>query len=379
MTVTVAYPTRIPPPQVHRRIHTNMYRSNLRTGGVRVWVVRIEGQPFSPYDTLVFISGTFGFWGIAISRCSHSGDLDFLTMIISALIRMCVRICTSTSTSNLWFLLHVWVWVTSDTWWMLTWMVTNFWYTFAINAVEIWLILIFVAQVWRVLIVVSHVGIVVKFWQVLVINSSVALGRKVAGNVQSLSVSGFSRRIQIWLVVSVTVLLRFQRCLLLSVSEFFGCVWIRLMMSATILVWFVVLLSVSEFLTFPFFLVIDVLSCVCVRVYMYMYVCVCVCVCVCVYAHVNIFLSLIGAWCGTSATCVRMYVCMYVCCLDMDIEITYLYECVFQNGFEYTCKACLYVLRTCFDLIACTRSTFGNGCILSRFFSFILTSNKFCL
>jgi hypothetical protein len=35
------------------------------------------------------------------------------------------------------------------------------------------------------------------------------------------------------------------------------------------------------------------------------------------------------------------------------------------------------VLRSCFDLIACTRSTFGNGCILSSFFSFILTSNKF--
>ncbi len=37
----------------------------------------------------------------------------------------------------------------------------------------------------------------------------------------------------------------------------------------------------------------------------------------------------------------------------------------------------VYMLRSCFDLIACTRSTFGNGCILSRFFSFILTSNKF--
>jgi hypothetical protein len=36
-----------------------------------------------------------------------------------------------------------------------------------------------------------------------------------------------------------------------------------------------------------------------------------------------------------------------------------------------------YILRSCFDLIACIRSTFGNGCILSRFFSFILTSNKF--
>ncbi len=31
------------------------------------------------------------------------------------------------------------------------------------------------------------------------------------------------------------------------------------------------------------------------------------------------------------------------------------------------------MLRSCFDLIACIRSTFGNGCILSRFFSFILT------
>ncbi len=29
-------------------------------------------------------------------------------------------------------------------------------------------------------------------------------------------------------------------------------------------------------------------------------------------------------------------------------------------------------------LIACTRSTFGNGYILSSFFSFILTSNKIC-
>jgi hypothetical protein len=29
------------------------------------------------------------------------------------------------------------------------------------------------------------------------------------------------------------------------------------------------------------------------------------------------------------------------------------------------------------DLIACERSTFGNDCILSSFFSFILTSNKF--
>ncbi len=34
-------------------------------------------------------------------------------------------------------------------------------------------------------------------------------------------------------------------------------------------------------------------------------------------------------------------------------------------------------LRSCFDLIACTRSTFCNGCILSSFFSFTLTSNKF--
>jgi hypothetical protein len=28
----------------------------------------------------------------------------------------------------------------------------------------------------------------------------------------------------------------------------------------------------------------------------------------------------------------------------------------------------IYMLRSCFDLIACIRSTFGNGCILSRFF-----------
>jgi hypothetical protein len=33
--------------------------------------------------------------------------------------------------------------------------------------------------------------------------------------------------------------------------------------------------------------------------------------------------------------------------------------------------------NVCFDLRACTRSTSGDGCILSRFFSFILTSNKF--
>ncbi len=41
--------------------------------------------------------------------------------------------------------------------------------------------------------------------------------------------------------------------------------------------------------------------------------------------------------------------------------------------------AVIYVTCSCFDLVACTRSTFGNGCILSSFFSFrgILTSNKF--
>jgi hypothetical protein len=35
------------------------------------------------------------------------------------------------------------------------------------------------------------------------------------------------------------------------------------------------------------------------------------------------------------------------------------------------------MLCSCFDLRACTRSIFGNGCILSRFFSLIFTSNKF--
>jgi hypothetical protein len=42
------------------------------------------------------------------------------------------------------------------------------------------------------------------------------------------------------------------------------------------------------------------------------------------------------------------------------------------------CGKQLYMLRSCFDLtsIAGTRSTFGNGCILSSFFSFILTSNN---
>ncbi len=34
------------------------------------------------------------------------------------------------------------------------------------------------------------------------------------------------------------------------------------------------------------------------------------------------------------------------------------------------------MLRSCLDLTACTRSTFGNGCIWTSFFSFILTSNK---
>ncbi len=37
----------------------------------------------------------------------------------------------------------------------------------------------------------------------------------------------------------------------------------------------------------------------------------------------------------------------------------------------YSCK---YMLRSCFDLIACVRSTVGNGCILSGFFSFTLNS-----
>jgi hypothetical protein len=37
------------------------------------------------------------------------------------------------------------------------------------------------------------------------------------------------------------------------------------------------------------------------------------------------------------------------------------------------------MLCSCFDIIACIRSTFGNGCILSRFFCFILISNKFPL
>ncbi len=38
-----------------------------------------------------------------------------------------------------------------------------------------------------------------------------------------------------------------------------------------------------------------------------------------------------------------------------------------------------YVVTSCFDLIACTRSTIGNVCILSRFFSIIFTSHKFSL
>ncbi len=37
------------------------------------------------------------------------------------------------------------------------------------------------------------------------------------------------------------------------------------------------------------------------------------------------------------------------------------------------------MLRSCFDLISCIRSAVGNGCILSRFFSFLSTSNKFHL
>jgi hypothetical protein len=38
-----------------------------------------------------------------------------------------------------------------------------------------------------------------------------------------------------------------------------------------------------------------------------------------------------------------------------------------------SCYTCCVVA---FDLVACTRSAVGNGCILRRFFSFLLTSNK---
>jgi hypothetical protein len=34
------------------------------------------------------------------------------------------------------------------------------------------------------------------------------------------------------------------------------------------------------------------------------------------------------------------------------------------------------MLRSCFALIACIRSAVGNGCVLSRLFSFLLTTNK---
>jgi hypothetical protein len=37
------------------------------------------------------------------------------------------------------------------------------------------------------------------------------------------------------------------------------------------------------------------------------------------------------------------------------------------------------MLRSCFDLIACIRSTIGTGCVSSGFFSFILTSNIFSI
>ncbi len=39
----------------------------------------------------------------------------------------------------------------------------------------------------------------------------------------------------------------------------------------------------------------------------------------------------------------------------------------------------IYMLRSCFDLTACISSTFGNGCILSRFFFHFDSSNKFSL
>ncbi len=47
------------------------------------------------------------------------------------------------------------------------------------------------------------------------------------------------------------------------------------------------------------------------------------------------------------------------------------YETVARRMSNYFASA-----SSCFDLIACIRSTFGNGCILISFFSFILTSNK---
>jgi hypothetical protein len=44
-----------------------------------------------------------------------------------------------------------------------------------------------------------------------------------------------------------------------------------------------------------------------------------------------------------------------------------------MRGSECVCSSYIYYVVA---FIACTRSTFGNGCILSSFFSFILTSNK---
>jgi hypothetical protein len=70
-----------------------------------------------------------------------------------------------------------------------------------------------------------------------------------------------------------------------------------------------------------------------------------------------------------------MYVRIYVCIA------VYVYVCIAVNVYElclYVCMyVCRYMLRSCFDLIACIRITVGNGCILSRFFTFNLTSNKF--
>jgi hypothetical protein len=82
-----------------------------------------------------------------------------------------------------------------------------------------------------------------------------------------------------------------------------------------------------------------------------------------------------------------MYACMLLVAMLGEIVIhhyIYIYICIHPYVVNACMYACMYVYciccivgRSCFDLIACIRSTFGNGCILSRFFSFILTSNKF--
>jgi hypothetical protein len=102
--------------------------------------------------------------------------------------------------------------------------------------------------------------------------------------------------------------------------------------------------------------------CICFMFFIYMFLCMCSCKYT--YIHIGLHAYINASYIYTYADLVKIH--SYI---RAHIHKTQSWRRIQTSGW-------VYMLRSCFDLIACIRSTFGNGWILSRFFSFILTSNK---